>query len=50
MESEFMVNLCFSEFKIKKKKKPGKLYGLLEVGMVVVRFDFHSVFFFLFYP
>ena len=49
MESEFMVNLCFSEFK-KKKKKPGKLYGLLEVGMVVVRFDFHSVFFFLFYP
>ena len=48
MESEFMVNLCFSE--LKKKKKPGKLYGLLEVGMVVVRFDFHSVFFFLFYP
>ena len=47
MESEFMVNLCFSEL---KKKKPWKLYGLLEVGMVVVRFDFHSVFFFLFYP
>ena len=47
MESEFMVNLCFSEL---KKKKTWEALWLLEVGIVVVRFDFHSVFFFLFYP
>lgn len=46
MESEFMVNLCFSEY----KKKTWEALWLLEVGMVVVRLDFHSVFFFLFYP
>ena len=49
MESEFMVNLCFSELKKEKKKNLGS-FVLLEVGIVVVRFDFHSVFFFLFYP